>query len=304
MTTKDELESEIGQIDEQLAEAEKLKAYKATLEALLQKSSKAMDEYPAKKYADLLKRWQDQDRGLKDLLAKLQCSIPAWEELLRQTMTPLFTELARWKNALRLPPEPKEPGPDHGLYALRDRQQLLLLHVQARYDRAVLVLAAWEKPAPTLEKILNENDKLAASIRKSLGLPDAPALLFDMFFKLLPLHYLIAPPDERSTRVNAKEFVIRCAGEQAWKDLKALIGPLPMLIDPEDYLDFILNGPFKEYHAAKTGLADAAASLQTSQDEIKRAEKVLDETRKSLEKNARAALLEAGASRETVKQAA
>lgn len=297
MATNESIETEIDKISGQLAVAERLKEYKATLEALLQKTKSALEEYPAKKYADLVKRWQDQDRSLKDLIAKLQCSIPNWDNLLQQGVAPLFVKIADLKSDLRMAPEGAEPAPGtgDGLYARRERQQLRLAHLQARYEKARLYLAAWEKPAPTLEKILNENDKLAADIKKTMGQPEAPALLYDMFFKLLPMHYLIAPPDARPTRVNAKEFVIRCAGAQAWKDLKEMLGPQPMLIEPANYLDHIVNGPLAEYNTAKTRLAEAAGDLQKTQDEIKRSEKALDEQRKTLEKAARAALLEAAA---------
>lgn len=296
MATNESIETEIDKISGQLAVAERLKEYKATLEALLQKTKSAMEDYPATKYADLLKRWQDQDRGLKDLLAKLQCSIPNWNDLLRQGVAPLFADIAALKAELRMAPEGEEhTGTGDGLYARRERQELRLAHRQARYEKARVYLAAWEKPGPTLEKILNENDKLAADIKKAMGQPEAPALLYDMFFKLLPLHYLIAPAEARPTRVNAKEFVIRCAGAQAWKDLKEMLGPQPMLIEPAEYLNHIVEGPLKEYNAAKTSLAEAAGDLQKTQDEIKRAEKALEEKRKSLEKAARAALLEAAA---------
>jgi chromosome segregation ATPase len=302
MATNESIETEIDKISGQLAVAERLKEYKATLEALLQKTKSAMEDYPVKKYTDLLKRWQDQDRSLKDLLAKLQCSITNWDDLLRQGVAPLFADIAALKGDLRMAPEGAEPAPGtgDGLYARRERQQLRLAHLQARYEKARLDLAAWEKPAPTLEKILNENDKLAADIKKTMGQPEAPALLYDMFFKLLPMHYLVAPPEAWSTRVNAKEFVIGCAGAQAWKDLKEMLGPQPMLIEPAKYLDHIVEGPLKEYNTAKTRLADAAGDLQKTQDEIKRAEKSLDEKRKTLDKAARAALLDAAA---PVKQA-
>jgi hypothetical protein len=297
MATNESIETEIDKISEKLAEAERLKEHKASLQALLQKTTSAMEDYTAQKYADLLKRWQEQDRSLADLLAKLQCSIPQWEDLLRQGVAPLFREIAALKSDLRLPPESAAPeaGKDDSLYARRERQQLRLAHLQARYDKAKLDLAAWEKPAPALEKILNDTTTLEAGIRKSIGQPEAPALLYDLFFKLLPMHYRIAPPTAYSTRVNAKDFVIRCAGEPAWKDLKEILGPQPTLIEPSQYLDHVAERPFKQYSAAKTMLADAVLALQKTQDQIKAAEKALDEKRRMLDKTARAALLEAAA---------
>lgn len=303
MATNESIETEIDKINGQLAAAERLKEYKATLEAMLQKAKSAMETYPGK-YPELLKRWQDQDRNLKDLLAKLPCSIQNWEELLRRGVTPLFKEIADLEDKLGTLPEGAEPAtcPPDGLYAQRERQQLQLALLETRYDKARLALVAWEKPAPALEKILVENDRLAADLRKSIGLPEAPALLFDVFFKLLPMHYLVAPPDAKSTRLNAEEIVVRIAGERAWTDLTELLGPQPTLIEPGKYLDHILNYPFKDYNAAKTRLAEAAGALRHTEDKIKSAEKALDEKRKSLGKAARAALLAAAAAPAPVKQ--
>ena len=62
-----------------------------------------------------------------------------------------------------------------------------------------------------------------------------------MFFKLLPMYYLIAPAAAASTRIDAKDFVTRHAGEEAWDDLTEMLGPQPMLIEPAKYLDHIVN---------------------------------------------------------------
>lgn len=291
-----DIDKEIDKISDELAAAERRREYKATLEALLQKAKSAMEAYPGK-YPELLQRWQDQDRSLKDLLAKIQCSIPKWEDLLRRSVAPLLKDIADLKDELGAAPEGAEPGecPPEGLYARRERQQLRLAILQARGEKARLKLAAWDKPAAALEKILAENDKLAADFRKTIGLPEAPALLFDVFFKLLPMHYLVAPTEAKSTRLNAEEIVVRIADERAWTDLTELLGPQPTLIEPGKYLDHIVADPFNEYNATKTRLADAAGELQHTQDEIKRAEKALDERRKSLGKAARQALLNAAA---------
>jgi peptidoglycan hydrolase CwlO-like protein len=68
-----------------------------------------------------------------------------------------------------------------------------------------------------------------------------------------------------------------------------------MLLEPAEYLNHLVEGPLKEYNTAKARLADVAGDLQKTQDEIKRAERALDEKRKTLKKAARAALLEASA---------
>ncbi len=297
MATNDSIETEIDMISSRLAVAERLKEYKATLEALLQKTRSALEEYPARKHAELQKRWQEQDRNLKDLLAKLQCSIPDWENRLCHAVAPLFAEIAGLKCELRPTPAAPEPpaGTSEGLYARRERLLLRLAKRQARYEQARLALAAWEKPAPTLEKILNDNDKLVADIKKSIGQPEAPALLYDMFFKLLPMYYLIAPAAAASTRIDAKDFVTRHAGEEAWDDLTEMLGPQPMLIEPAAYLKHLAGAPLKDFNQASTELAETAGDLQKIQDEIKRAEKALEERRKTLEKAARAALLDAPA---------
>ena len=295
--TTEAIETEIDNLSGKLAEAERLKEYKATLEALLQKANSAVEDYPATKYAILLKRWQDQDQGLGDLVDKVKCTMPNWKALLHDAVAPLFATIADLKADLRLAPERPEPPADayDGLYARRERQQLILAHRQAEYDQARLALAAWEKPAPTLEKILNDNDKLAADIKKALGQPAAPALLYDLFFKLLPLHCLVAPPAVQSPCADARQYVTDAAGEAAWGELIDTLGPQPMLVEPAHYLATITGAPLAEYNAAKAALADAAGALQKTLDEIKRAEKSLDEKRKALEKTARAALLDAAA---------
>ncbi|HSK62365.1 MAG TPA: hypothetical protein VK893_00940, partial [Pyrinomonadaceae bacterium] len=61
-----------------LAGAEKDKAFKADLEALLTKANAAKQEYTRDKYEKLVKQWVEQDEQIAELIRKLVCALPCW----------------------------------------------------------------------------------------------------------------------------------------------------------------------------------------------------------------------------------
>src|SRR5262245_32752759 len=73
------LENLIADQAGQVAAAEKAKAFKADLEALLAKAKAATQAYTKTKYDDLLKEWIKQDALIAELIRQVACAVPCWD---------------------------------------------------------------------------------------------------------------------------------------------------------------------------------------------------------------------------------
>jgi hypothetical protein len=287
------IETALNEVSVQLGAAERKKEYKTKLDSLLQITNGAMAEYSGKKYQELLKRWKDLDDLVTKLQTELTASFPQWETQLKTSVGPLFATLTGQRQQLGQRTEPAQPssGKD-SLYTQRDRQQVQLELAQAHSDQALAALMAWASPARNIEKVLSENERTASEIGKMpIAQPDAATRLYDMFFKLLPMHWLIAPPSEQE-RVNPEKYVVKVAGAPSWEALLQMLGPQPRLIEPSAYLAQLGQHQLKQYKDAQNALAKADGALKGTLEEIKRIEKALDKPLDALEKNAKAALLD------------
>lgn len=287
-------------IDEQTTQqtvAEKAKAFKAELEALLTKAKAANQEYTAKKYGELLKKWDDQDSEIAELIRKLVCAVPCWRCIIECYVCPLLNEMRHAEKLLV--GDGKLCDEMHSIY---DMQHWLERDKEAKdrtFQRIKAVLAAWEKPAQTIERILGENAKLIADSSKAVGVDPSNAV-YDVFFKLVPMHLAIAPPEKvKKTRIKKKYTVFcecdtgnpeRCCGpdvgEQKLRD--RLIGQQPYLIAPDQYFDLICCLVKELYRPAKDALAEATAGLENNTNAIKRYQDLIANGLKDFEKNAKA----------------
>jgi hypothetical protein len=295
------LEELITGESEQVTAGDKAKAFKAELEALLGKAKTAAQEYTRSRYDTLVKRWEEQDREIAELIRKLVCAVPCWRCIIECYICPLINEVIYAQR--RLYDDGKLYDKVNDLYDLRywhgrDRDAK-----QRQFDRISKVLTAWEKPAATIEKNLTDDAKLISDANKALG-AEAPKTVYDVFLRLVPMHLAIAPPSKRSTTAIAKEYTEFCpcdAGKPddccgpdvgQWSVRQRLIGPQPYLIDPNDYFGVICCIVKHRYRPVKDTLAEATAKWQSVDDEIKRNEKFIEERLKpsSFEKDAKGAI--------------
>jgi hypothetical protein len=282
--------------------AEKAKAFKTDLEALLAKAKVVKQEYNAEKYDKLLKQWKEQDAEIVELLRKLDCAVPCWRCVIECHICPLLNEMRYAEQRLY--------GDDAvQMIGVRNLNDLLYWHtrnkdvLERRFNRIKSVLAAWEKPAQTIEKVLADNAKLTSDANKALG-SDAGKAVYDVFLRLVPMHLAIAPP--KSTRVTRIRRIFtdfcncdsgtqdNCCGPDvglwSWSLRQRLIGPQPYLIDPNRYMDVICCLVKDRYGPAKAALAKADADLVTTENKIKRARAQIDDGLKSFDKDARGAI--------------
>jgi hypothetical protein len=291
-------------IDQEAAEitaAERAKVFKTDLEALLVKAKVAAQDYTRAKYDDLLKKWQDQDRDIAELVRKLVCALGCWKCVIECYVCPIINDLQ--DSELRLyDGDWKDYFNDykaHNLYDLRYWLERDSEFKQQTLLRIKNVLAAWEKPAQTIDKALADDAKLTADCNKALGI-DPSTVVFDVFFKLVPMHLAIAPPAtaESTTQID-KKYTEFCdcdkgapdnccgpdVGKLTWR--QRLIGPQPYLVDPSDYYDVICCLVKNRYLPAKDLVAKADAAYQSVDNDIKRRKAQIDNALKTFEKDAK-----------------
>jgi len=281
----------------QLTKAEKAKVFKAELESLLTKAKAASQDYTADKYSKLVKLWEEQDRDIADLIRTLVCDLPCWRCIIECYVCPLLNEMRQAEQQLYGDGELCREM--HSIYDLRYWHERNREAKDRIFQRIKLVLAAWEKPAQTIEKILADDAKLIADCRKSLGV-EKTKTVYDVFLKLVPMHLAIAPPaKDKQTKID-KVYTVFCecdtnkpcdccgpdVGE--WSLRQRLIGQQPYLIKPDGYFDLICCLVKKYYRPAKDALADATAAFEKVDNDIKRFKDQIANGLKEFEKNAKA----------------
>ena len=294
------LEELIAKQAADIAGAEKAKAFKVDLEALLAKAKAADQEYTRDKYDALVKSWVQRDIDLAELIRKLVCAVPCWRRVIDCYVCPLLNEMhyaEQW-----LYGDGKLPSDVHNLHDLqywyaRDRDAK-----ERRFLRIKNVLAAWEKPAQTIEKILNDNKAAITAAGASLG-SEAGKVVYDVFLRLVPLHLAIAPPKGSAwTTKIGKEYTEFCGCDVGSPDdccgpdvgegslRQRLIGGQPYLVDPHDYFTIICCLVEKRYGPAKDALTKAEADGANIDSQIKRYKAQVENGIKSLEKDAKGAI--------------
>lgn len=279
--------------------ADRTKAFKAELEALLTKVRTATQEYSADKYEKLLKQWKEQDRSIAELLRKLDCALPCWRCVIECYICPLLGKLrhAEW----RLYGDGTYRSDAGNIHDMRYWYQRDLDAKQRRFQRIKNVLTAWEKPPQTIEKALADNAKLIVDIGGALG-QNAAKVVYDVFFRLLPMHLAIAPPASTTTTNIDVKYVTFCewdtgqedaccgpdVGELSWR--QRLIGPQPHLVHPSDYSEIICCLVNERLAKAKDAVAAADAKFQEFDNEIKRRRAEIDNGLKTFDAVARNAI--------------
>jgi hypothetical protein len=285
-TCLDEL---IDEQTKQINEADRAKSFKADLEDLLKKAKSAKLEYTRGKYTDLRDRWERQDTAIADLIAKLVCAVPCWWCLIECEVCTLIYAIRDAE--FRLNGDGTLSTTVGSLRDLRYWQERNRDAKKEVFDRIKLVLAAWEKPAQTLDKILTDDAKLIEDAKKNLATESA-GTVFDVFMKLIPMHLAIAP--RGVTSKIAAEYATFCDCDEGepddccgpdvgkWTIRQKLIGPQPYLVDPDKFFDIICCLAAERYNPAKDQLAVAESDLAKTDSDIKRALSDIDQKKASI----------------------
>jgi len=275
--------------EQKIALSAKAAELKKDLLARQSQADKASAAYNQAAYDDLLKKWQDLDGKIADLIRKVVCAVPCWRCVIECYVCPLLNDLHNSEIWLY------KGGPCsdvHNLYDLRYWYDRDLDEKQRRLDRIKTVLDAWGDPAKTIAARLADNLTLYNSISNALG-SDATRSIYDLFLRLIPMHLAIAPPTtmppvpETTTKID-ELYTIFCECDSAtgddccgpdigpWSFRERLIGPQPYLIDPADYYKVICCLVDKRYRPANDAVAAAAAALAAVDAEITRRKMQID----------------------------
>jgi hypothetical protein len=265
----------------EISKAESAQTFKTELESLLTKANAAKAEYTQDKYNNLVKRWSQLDGDISEFIRKLVCAVPCWQCLIECFVCPLLYEFRFNKQKLwgdgTLYPEV------HSQSDLRYWHQRNLDAKQRIYDRIRKVLAAWEKPAQTIDKALTANQTLLDNSSKSLA-TGATRVVYDVFLQLVPMHLAIAPPVSSGhiTRI-AKKYTQFCDCDKGEPDdccgpdvgelslrQQLIGGPQPYLIDPMKFFDVICCLTNERYVRAKDALAKAKSAFEQVNNDYNR----------------------------------
>jgi len=272
------------------------------LNKLLELGKKARQAYSRDKYDELVEKWQKADVEIAELIRKLVCAVPCWRCILDCFICPLLNDLRTQKKWLY--DDDKLIATANDLY---DQQYALTRDrgVKARrLARIKDVLKAWETPATTIEKALNDNKALIDSLGPFIG-PHPGKAIYDLFLIIIPRHLAIAPPatDLEHTTTIDKKYTEFCPCDDGTPDdccgpdvgelgfRRRLVGPLPYLIDPGAFWDMVCCLIQKRYTPATKELGKAEADLANVTARIARYEKNIGEGWKAdFDKNARTAI--------------
>jgi hypothetical protein len=274
----------------QIMDAARAQAFKTELEDLSKKSKAARQEYTKDKYNDFLTRWKRNDDSIVDLITKLVCTVHCWWCVIECEICPLLYAI---RDAdLRLNGDGRLTDK---VYSLRDLEYWQTRNRDAKkavYDRIKSVLAAWEKPAQTIDKILSDNAKLVDDTTKILG-TDSVTAIYSVFMQLVPLHLAIKPRNV-ATNIDAKYWTFCCCDEPSPPDnccgpdlakptiRRLLIGDQPYIVDPDQFLEIICCLVQERYMPAKDQLAKAESDLAKTQADIARAQSLIDTKKNSV----------------------
>ncbi|MDM0085081.1 hypothetical protein QTI17_31295 [Variovorax sp. J31P179] len=278
---------------------EEAKKSKAELEGFLAKMKAASAKYTPEAYTDLLKRWQDNDKLICEVIRKLLCNVPCWWCVIECEICPLINTIAADERRLKgtnVLYTTTNSLYDQRYWWWRERE------IQAdAFDSVNKVMLAWQDPFTTIDAALKANlaDATAANTGKMLG-PELNKLLYDVFFRIVPLHLAIAPPADVAVTCVQKKFVALCGCDKpnsrddccgpniGLSNIRErLVGPQPFLIKPELFPDLICCLATNAYRPAKAALAKASAEFAAVDAEITSLKAGIDARIKSLPADAK-----------------
>jgi hypothetical protein len=287
-----------GQIGD-LGAADKAK-FKAELVKILETAKKAKQEYTRDKYDELKDNWIKEDTRIADVIRRLECAVWCWECVLECHVCPLLYDLHKAEKWLY--DDEKRYDTVHDLYDKRywlERERAVR---QRKLNRIKDVLKAWESPAASIQKAMDDTRKLLDAIETLLGTQPGKAV-YDLFFRVIPLHLAIAPPAGIAETQIDKRYTEFCdCGEWGPDDCcgpdialrgfrERLLPPQAYIINPDDFFNLICCLVDKKYRPANDDLIDADLQLAKLASEIDRYEKAIGPGwQAEFEKNAKAAI--------------
>ena len=194
------LEQLISQQGAEIAAAEKAKAFKADLEALLVKAKAAGQEYTRREVRKARQAVGGTGHGDRRARAKgdLRAAVLALRHRVLHLPAPerhaLCRAGARRRRHASTPRSTTSTTCSTGGRATRKRRN-------GRFNRIKTVLAAWEKPAATIEKVLTDNQALIDSIGKLVG-TDPGRAVYDVFLRSCRCTWRLRP---RATPIGRRE---------------------------------------------------------------------------------------------------
>jgi hypothetical protein len=279
-STPDCLEKLITKQAADIALGKKSEAFKADLEKMLVTARQASLDYTRTTYEDLVKEWVRQDVNIASLIRKVVCAIPCWRCIVECYICPLLNQLHQIEGQLY--GDGTLSTDVHTLYDLlywygRDRDAK-----DRRVARIKSVVGAWDKPAATIAAALKQDETLWMAIDKAPG-SDAGKVIYDLFFRLIPMHLAIAPPagSAWTTKIGI-EFTEFCGCDTGTPDnccgpdvgelslRQRLTGPQPYLVDPNDFFQVICCLVENRLKPAHDAAAQADADWSALDAEIKR----------------------------------
>jgi hypothetical protein len=272
-----------------LTEADRAKSFKADLEDIQKKAIAAQQEYTVLKRKELLDKWTTADTQIAALINKLVCGVPCWECLIECRICPLLYSIQELED--RLNGAGTLTTEVYSLYDLRNWQDRNLAVRKEVFDRIKAVLVAWEKPAPTIGKALDDNQSLIDLINKNMTADPATAL-YDIFMRLVPMHWAIRPRSAQS-KIDKKYINIcncycaepdDCCGPDAGRSAVRwrLLGPQPYIVEVDQLFQIICCLTTERYAPAKQALAKAEAELAKTDSDIAKAKSDIESKKKSL----------------------
>lgn len=293
------LETLISKEDGDTGAADKAK-FKAELTKLLETAKKAGQEYTRDKYDELVKKWVKQDAEIAELIRKFECAVWCWKCILDCHVCPLLHEL--YYAEKRLYDDNQMPA-IHDLYDQQYWLQRQRVSSERKLNRIRAVLKAWETPVTSIDKALNDNQKLMDTIGPLIGSQPGKAI-FDLFFRLIPLHLAIAPPAGPGTITKIdKAFADFCdcgnheddhccgpeVGEGSFRD--RFMPPQAYLINPNDYFKVLCCLVTSRYKPATEALIALDQQIAKVKADIDRDEKAVGAGwQAEFEQNAKAAI--------------
>lgn len=270
----------------ELAKAAVLKTYQAELDGLLQKARGTAQAYDQQKHDELLMRWTEQDDKIADLINRL-CAVGTWTDDFAEKVGPVYLGLKALQKELddwpiSMPDAAKCSRLNCALHqAWRDARQ-------REYAEQKKVLPVWAQLVASLEKTLDDNDKLIVEAYKTASAANPvqqKALPADLFTRLVPQHLAIAPA-ARNVKPLSQYDAALADIESA---IDAALAPQPALIAPADYGNR-WNEKVSEVKPALDALAEAEGALKKVADGVERRGRQLDEGIKSAPVDAKRAL--------------
>jgi hypothetical protein len=267
-----------------ITRAETAEAYKKELEAFVAKIAAAEKDYTSDKYKNYKEQWAAQSKKISGLLSVLDCNIGCWDCFVICEICSLVTHIIDEKK--RLYGDYSVYAKAHSLRDLKHWWETEKLKVEDELQRILAVLTAWEKPADTIKKTLDDNGKLIDVIKDGLT-KDQSKAIFALLFKLIPSHLAIAPrvrgndgkftldatAEDADSIAKFQKWLLSCCGDVEATDAacgpdigqmsirNSLTGPLPFITAPAELsliICCVVQGP---YTCAKTKLAHATAEV-------------------------------------------